>query len=506
MDNYVKQALFTWEYGLYRPAMRVLGISVIVGHFGLYCILAFLMGYNESFLWRFAAIALAVPLLFFPRNRPLNKLQKSIFEAAMAVGLPGLFTYHLLLNEVNLFWAAALIFALMIYGVLTKFRISVVAYPVAVIVAIVIYFNVYGYSAGLLRNAMQIQLIGLLTYIISQASKVALEASHIKFINLKQQSDYQKTLLSAFMEISGELSRIDDLDDIFNLLLHRFATIFPSEKLALVVTGPRANVVQNFATIGMSEQEQHLLLEEHFSEADRKVSPQRMACQIFSGKIKVQTSKGHVTYLLQLFIFSHLLREQDVKMLNVFMEQIKGMVRTRIQAEELERYANTDHMTGLYNRLYFETILDQWAEQKDYQEEFSVIYCDINSLKHVNDTYGHQAGDLLIRGCCWLIKDSLRKSDLVFRLGGDEIVVLCPQTDYGDAELLVQRVRKAEQENSIEYIDEDSGEAYLIPINISMGIACSTETDMDQVVELADKRMYENKQDWYRSQGKKRRT
>ena len=424
----------------------------------------------------------------------------------MAVGLPGLFTYHLLLNEVNLFWAVALVFALMIYGVLTKFRISVFAYPITVILATILYFYEYEYSVGVLRNALQIQLIGLLTYIISQVSKVALEASHIQFINLKQQSDHQKTLLSAFMEISGELSRIDDLDGIFSLLLRRFKTIFPSEKLALVVTGPRENVIQNFATIGMTEQEQQLLLDDHFSETDKEIFPQRMACQIFSGKVKVQTSKGYVAYLLQFFIFSHLLRDQDVKMLNVFLEQIKGMVRTRIQAEELERYANTDHMTGLYNRLYFETIFDQWAEQKDYQESFSVIYCDINSLKHVNDTYGHQAGDLLIRGCCWLIKDSLRKSDLVFRLGGDEIVVLCPQTDHREAELLVQRVRKAEEKNSIEYVDEDSGESHLIPIHISMGVACSTETDMGQVVDLADKRMYENKQEWYRVQGKERRT
>ncbi len=184
MDNYVRQALFTWEYGLYRPAMRVLGISVIAGHLSLFCILSFVVGYNESFLWRLAAITLAVPLLFFPRNKPLNRLQKSIFETAMAVGFPGLFTYHLLLNEVNLFWAAALIFSLMIYGVLTKFRISVIAYPIAVILAMVLYFNVYEYSVGLLRNALQIQLIGLFTYIISQVSKVALEASHIKFINL----------------------------------------------------------------------------------------------------------------------------------------------------------------------------------------------------------------------------------------------------------------------------------------------------------------------------------
>ncbi len=501
MDNYIRRALFVWEYGLYRPAMRVLGICFITAHLFSTVVLSLLIGYDESLVWRTAAILLSVPLLFFSSNRPLSIVQKSIFETAMAVGLPGLFTYHMLLNEVNLYWAASLIFALMIYGGLSKFRISAFMYPLITLTATLLYFRFHGYSAGLLRNSLQIQFVAFLSFVASQTTRVFLEASHSKFLNLKQKSDYQKTLLAAFMEISGELSRFDDLDDIFSLLLRRFGKIFPSEKFALVVAGPRQNMIQNLATIGMSEAEQEMLINEHFNKSGENVFVHRTACQAFSGKIDVQTSKGNVTYWLWLFIFSHFLQEQDVRLLKVFLEQIKGLVRTRIQAEELERYANTDHMTGLYNRLYFETVFQQWSEQKDYRPDFSVIYCDINSLKKVNDTYGHQAGDLLIRGSCWLIRDSLRRSDLTFRLGGDEIVVLCPRTNRDEAKMLVARVRKAEDENFIEYIDENSGETYLIPIHISMGVACSSETEINQVLELADKRMYEDKLQWYREQG-----
>jgi diguanylate cyclase (GGDEF)-like protein len=114
-----------------------------------------------------------------------------------------------------------------------------------------------------------------------------------------------------------------------------------------------------------------------------------------------------------------------------------------------------------------------------------MVYFDLNGLKAVNDKFGHQAGDLLLRAVVKACKDLLRESDVLFRMGGDEFMVLCPDTDRAGALICAERMQKAVGDITI--VDQKVSFAY--------GIAYSGEVykDMDEMLHSADASMYECK-------------
>ncbi|MGF1641803.1 MAG: GGDEF domain-containing protein [Rhodospirillales bacterium] len=101
----------------------------------------------------------------------------------------------------------------------------------------------------------------------------------------------------------------------------------------------------------------------------------------------------------------------------------------RHRIAQLERLAMTDELTGLLNRRGFENALDRTlALARRYDEPGLLIYVDLDGFKLVNDTYGHAAGDAVLRRVAGLLTDNLRRTDFVGRLGGDEFAMLLPRT------------------------------------------------------------------------------
>ena len=147
----------------------------------------------------------------------------------------------------------------------------------------------------------------------------------------------------------------------------------------------------------------------------------------------------------------------------------------------------TDDMTGCFNRRHGMFSLREWfSRAKRYGTQFAIIYFDLNGLKGINDKYGHQAGDLLLRSVSSAVKKVLRETDLLFRMGGDEFLVICPETDKKGALVCAERMQKAVSEITI--VDKKSSFAY--------GIAHSSEDykEVDDMIHSADVSMYEMKQ------------
>ncbi|MCX6354230.1 MAG: GGDEF domain-containing protein [Candidatus Aureabacteria bacterium] len=107
-----------------------------------------------------------------------------------------------------------------------------------------------------------------------------------------------------------------------------------------------------------------------------------------------------------------------------FMEQEQHRVRTM-----LHRALITDELTGLYNYQYFRTRIDEEVKRaKRYGHPLSLMMCDVNHFKKLNDTLGHSNGNFVLNKMASLIKDSIRESDIPFRYGGDEFAVILPET------------------------------------------------------------------------------
>ena len=167
----------------------------------------------------------------------------------------------------------------------------------------------------------------------------------------------------------------------------------------------------------------------------------------------------------------------------------KDITADKVKEQKLLVQASTDPLTGLFNRRQFETVATQSLHLCERNKmPFSMMMADIDFFKKVNDTYGHAAGDLVLKIVAQTIKNVARKSDIVARFGGEEFIVLLHQVDREKALAAGERVRKAVAQLKVPVGDAEIG------VTVSIGLSTSQTTDLRQVVLEADKALYHSKQ------------
>jgi len=160
--------------------------------------------------------------------------------------------------------------------------------------------------------------------------------------------------------------------------------------------------------------------------------------------------------------------------------------------EELKLLAITDPMTKLYNRRYFSEISMELLElAKRDGQALSLIMLDIDNFKTINDTYGHKVGDEAIIALGNLLRKIKRKSDVACRLGGEEFVLLLPNTAYEGAKKLAEKIRKRVEKSAIPY---DKGKE--LKFTVSLGVAqvdLAHEDHIEPALKRADDALYQAK-------------
>lgn len=172
--------------------------------------------------------------------------------------------------------------------------------------------------------------------------------------------------------------------------------------------------------------------------------------------------------------------EELIKEINQKNEQLKEAY------DNISRAAMTDLLTGLPNRRYMiEKIKDEMARFKRYGRVFSFILGDIDFFKKINDRFGHECGDYVLKAIAELMKSKLREQDIVCRWGGEEFLLLLPETDLNGALAIAERLRKGIEALKMVY------EGSSVKVTITMGVAVfSKDSGVDEAIKKADDALY----------------
>jgi diguanylate cyclase (GGDEF)-like protein len=163
-------------------------------------------------------------------------------------------------------------------------------------------------------------------------------------------------------------------------------------------------------------------------------------------------------------------------------------VELREKNATLARLSTTDPVTGLRNRRYVTEFLSlEVLRAVRYRTPLAVLLLDLDHFKRVNDTHGHRVGDAVLQVVADTLRATLRATDLAGRYGGEEFLVVLPQTDLAGAHVLAERVRAAIEETTI-----DVGAEAPVAVTVSVGVAALDERarTVEQLVERADSALY----------------
>ncbi|HNT23874.1 MAG TPA: GAF domain-containing protein [Anaerolineales bacterium] len=247
--------------------------------------------------------------------------------------------------------------------------------------------------------------------------------------------------------------------------------------------GLSGRVIASGASIYIEDMEKEVGFDGvHFGEEDYTRSilavPLRLGDRII-GMLSTQSYKANAYTTEDLYLMEMLAANTAIAIEN-----------TRL-LKEVQWLAITDPLTGLFNRRGFFELGQREVERfRRFGRPFSAIMMDLDRFKQVNDTYGHAAGDQVLIGLTGRLRSKIRDVDVMGRYGGEEIVIILPETDIQGASLLAERLRSHVEKTPI---DTDRGP---IPITISLGVAefKSSIPDLASLLDRADSAMYVAKQ------------
>ena len=324
--------------------------------------------------------------------------------------------------------------------------------------------------------------------------KIITKSGEEKWIDLRSErivlSDHPMLLVSALdiTQLKNAQKRIEELQKRYELALKYSQTsIFESNlKTRKIEITPEI-----LLRIGYDEKEISTTLESlrkliHPDDLERSK-------ESLKDTISKNGDEYHVEYRIRTKSGNWVWLSEDGKIMewDVNREPVKvlGLIklidkRKRME-EQLRRYATYDELTGAYNRRIAMTILEEKMKiAKRKKEPLSICFIDVNDLKLVNDTFGHQAGDDLLKTLTNTVKENTRESDVICRMGGDEFLIILPECSVENADSIWQKVKKT--------LDKmNSSDKKMYKIIVSHGcVQYDYQFSSDEFISEADKKMY----------------
>jgi diguanylate cyclase (GGDEF)-like protein/PAS domain S-box-containing protein len=187
---------------------------------------------------------------------------------------------------------------------------------------------------------------------------------------------------------------------------------------------------------------------------------------------------------------TNLYNKKDIKLMEFVSEQVATAIQRKQLEEKLEKLAHFDSLVGICNRRYCLELLNRHIKlAKRNKTPILLAYIDIDNFKIINDTYGHKEGDEILKEIVKLFKITLREIDIICRVGGDEFLLIFPDSSFNDAPLIRERLNK-----NLEKLKQTLDKPY--NIGLSIGISYynpSNPLSIDELISIADENMYKEK-------------
>ncbi|MCK4308903.1 MAG: PAS domain S-box protein [Candidatus Atribacteria bacterium] len=189
--------------------------------------------------------------------------------------------------------------------------------------------------------------------------------------------------------------------------------------------------------------------------------------------------------VVQSYTNPSLYSKSDIKLMEFVSSQVATAIERKSSEEKIKHLSFHDALTGLYNRAYFEEELERYNFPRYYP--LSIAMLDVNGLKVINDTFGHQEGDRLLQHLSQILTFVSRQGDILARIGGDEFAILLPSTTSEQTHSFCERIKEACQQDKIKPI--------YLRLNISLGYATQEGEykDINSLLKAADRKMYQDK-------------
>ncbi|SIQ00955.1 HD domain-containing phosphohydrolase [Halanaerobium kushneri] len=234
--------------------------------------------------------------------------------------------------------------------------------------------------------------------------------------------------------------------------------------------------------------QKELIIIENLEELDNQADPEKILLKEQNVNSLIVVPIFISDELYGFFGFDLVESEMDfnqakINQLKIFADVITRAISKHLDNLKIKELSYYDSLTGLYNRRFFEVEMERLDSQR--QLPLSIIMADLNGLKIINDSYGHKKGDQMLNKAAEVLKSSLREEDILARQGGDEFIILLPQTDQNGTAKIIQRIKK--KTAAVKNLE--------LPLSIALGQATKTnsEEDIEEIIRQADNQMYENK-------------
>ena len=333
-----------------------------------------------------------------------------------------------------------------------------------------------------------------------------------------------RTGLRFILDITPELHRVQPMDELLRGLLWQIEGLLGAENSFLATFAPDVGPPADPSLLGegfvaLIDGQTHNDLEIRFGtgrfhsglnvESVPEVDPEVLRRAIETGDVQILDDASIVPLMLGkrplgvIYLDRRTGQGRDEELLEVFASQAAAAIQNSL----LYDMATTDSLTGTYVRGFAIQQLQQFIKRTQRQSEpLSLLMVDLDRFKQVNDQYGHQAGDRVLRVAGQLLRDSVRETDIVGRYGGDEFVLILPGTAAAGALIVANRILQRATNATIEE------EGNTIPIHLSVGIATLQPPtpeadpclDPDSLVAAADGLIASADRALYRAKGQGR--